>query len=156
MWEISRLGGETGAVSLSTVSRHCHIPRNSLAPLALALRNHGLLQAVRGSRGGYRLSRPSRQIPLGEIIEASAGPINIVDCVQAPATCLRSDCCDCRLAYTILNERIRDVLDHVTLGQIQDPAWLWSRTARHTIPAKSGKSKQTFGRVSSIELHQRH
>jgi len=128
MWEISRLGGEERPVSLSAVSRRCHIPRNSLAPLALELRNHGLLKGVRGSRGGYRLGRPSREIRVGDIIEASAGPLNIVECVESPAACLNSDCCDCRRAYAYLNRCIKEVLNNVTLGQIQDPAWLWSRT----------------------------
>jgi Rrf2 family protein len=105
------------------VARRCHISRNSLAPLALELRNRGLLKGVRGSRGGYRLGRPSREIALGQIIEAAAGPLNIVECVGNPATCLRSDSCDCRLTYVHLNRRIKEVLDSVTLGDMQDPAW---------------------------------
>lgn len=127
MWEISRLGGQNGPVSLSTVSKHCHIPRNSLAPLALALRNRGLLRGVRGSRGGYRLGHSGREIGIGQIIDAVSGPLNIVECVENPAACISSDCCDCRMAYAYVNERIKDVLDHITLAQIQDPAWLWSR-----------------------------
>lgn len=123
MWEISRLGGENGPVSLSAVSKRCHISRNSLAPLALELRNRGLLKGVRGSRGGYRLGRPSREIALGQIIEASAGPLNIVECVGNPAACLSSDSCDCRLTYAFLNRRIKEVLDSITLGDMQDPAW---------------------------------
>ncbi|MGE5344775.1 MAG: RrF2 family transcriptional regulator [Acidithiobacillales bacterium] len=127
MWEISHLGGEERPVSLSAVSKRCHIPRNSLAPLALALRNRGLLEGVRGSRGGYRLGRPISQIGIGQILEASTGPLNIVDCVENPETCISSDCCECRRTYAFLNRRIKEVLDNVTLGQIRDPAWLWSK-----------------------------
>ncbi len=127
MWEISRLGGENGPVSLSAVSKRCHISRNSLAPLALALRNRGLLRGVRGSRGGYRLGRPSHEIAVGEIIEASTGPLNIVECVGNPAACVCSDYCDCRLTYAFLNRRIKEVLDAVTLGDMQDPAWIHLR-----------------------------
>ena len=139
MWEISRLGGENGPVSLAAVSRRCHISRNSLAPLALELRNRGLLKGVRGSHGGYRLGRPSREIALGQIIEASAGPINIVECVATPAACLRSDDCDCRLAYAFLNRRIQEVLDSVTLRDIQDPSWLRSGK-RHRAPRHAADS----------------
>lgn len=135
MWEISRLGGEYSPVSLALVSRRCHIPRNSLAPLALSLRNRGLLKGVRGARGGYRLGRPSRQIALGEIIEACAGPLNIVECVENAPACLRSDYCDCRLTYVLLNRRIKEVLNSVTLGEMQDPAWLPSRRTIRAAPA---------------------
>lgn len=134
MWEISRLGGENGPVSLSVVSKRCHISRNSLAPLALALRNRGLLRGVRGSRGGYRLGRPSREIALGEIIEASTGPLNIVECVGNPAACVCSDYCDCRDTYAYLNRRIKEVLNSVTLGEMQDPSWLWSGTTSRPSP----------------------
>lgn len=119
IWEISRLGGEERPVSLSAVSRRCHIPRNSLAPLAVDLRNHGLLMGVRGSRGGYRLARPGREITIGEIVEASTGRLNIVECVENPSACLRSDCCDCRHMYALLNHRIKEVLESVTLGEMQ-------------------------------------
>jgi Rrf2 family protein len=146
MWEISRLGGENGPVSLSAVSRRCHIPRNSLAPLALELRNHGLLKGVRGSHGGYRLGRPSRQIPLRQIIEACAGPINIVECVATPATCLRSDSCDCRLMYGFLNRRIQEALDSVTLGEIQDPSWLRS-------PERSRQTQTAFDSFLRVDSH---
>ena len=136
MWEISRLGGESGPVSLSAVSRRCHIPRNSLAPLALALRNRGLLEGVRGSRGGYRLGRPVGKIGLGEIIEASTGPVNIVECVGDPAACINSDDCSCRRTYALLNRRIKEVLDGVTLGDMQDPAW--NRSGKATRPTGAG------------------
>ena len=123
MWEISRLGGESGPVSLSAVSKRCHIPRNSLAPLALALRNRGLLEGVRGSRGGYRLGRPVHEIAVGEVIEACIGPLNIVECVGNPAACLGSDSCNCRLTYALLNCRVKEALDSVTLGDMQDHGW---------------------------------
>ncbi len=138
MWEISRLGGEERPVSLSAVSRRCHISRNSLAPLALALRNRGLLKGVRGSRGGYRLGRPIGQIGIGQIIEASTGPLNIVECVENPETCLSSDCCACRRAYVLLNRRLRDVLDSVSLGEMKDPAWLRAATTSRSSPVESG------------------
>ncbi len=149
MWEISRLGGEYGPVSLSTVSKRCHISRNSLAPLALELRNRGLLKGVRGSHGGYRLGRPSREIPLAQIIEASAGPINIVECVATPAACLRSDYCDCRLMYAFLNRRIKEVLDSVTLGEIQDPSWL--RSGKRSRSARSASHRLVSEDSDSLE-----
>jgi Rrf2 family protein len=142
MWEISRLGGEDGPVSLATVSKRCHIPRNSLASLALALRNQGLLLAVRGSRGGYRLGRPCREIALGEIIEAAVGPINIVECAENPASCLQSDDCDCRLTYALLNRNIKDLLNGVTLAEMLNPERIRERYTNRAAPAKAAGRKE--------------
>jgi Rrf2 family iron-sulfur cluster assembly transcriptional regulator len=159
MWEISRLGGEDGPVSLAAVSKRCHISRNSLAPLALRLRNRGLLRGIRGSRGGYRLGRPSREIAVGEIIEASAGPLNIVECVGNPASCVCSDFCECRDTYAYLNRRIKEVLDGVTLGEIQDPAWCRSRTprgaARERFDSFINEKPDDLGKAAKIDrVHQ--
>ena len=149
MWEIARLGGENAPVSLAAVSRRGHLSRNSLAPLALALRNRGLLRAVRGKDGGYGLARPSSQITIGEIIEAATGPISIVECVRNPESCLRSDACDCRPAYALLNDQIAEVLDRVTLAEMMDSVWVSTMrtnrnallSSRSTTPASS----KTFG-----------
>jgi Rrf2 family protein len=149
MWEIARLGGENAPVSLAAVSRRGHLSRNSLAPLALALRNRGLLRAVRGKDGGYGLARPSSQITIGEIIEAATGPISIVDCVRNPDSCLRSDACDCRPAYALLNDQIAEVLDRVTLAEMMDSVWVSTvRTNRNALLSSRSTtpaSSKTFG-----------
>jgi Rrf2 family protein len=152
MWEISRLGGEKRPVSLTAVSKRCHIPRNSLAPLALALRNRGLLKGVRGSRGGYRLGRPISQIGIGQILEASTGPLNIVDCVENPETCLSSDDCQCRHTYAFLNRRIKDVLDSVSLGGMREAGLvLRGPLATSSLAGGDALKRVARGRVASPE-----
>ncbi|MBP1687813.1 MAG: Rrf2 family transcriptional regulator [Deltaproteobacteria bacterium] len=46
-----------------------HIPANYLSKILLALRNCGLIATVRGSGGGYRLTKPPRDIRLLEVVE---------------------------------------------------------------------------------------
>jgi Rrf2 family protein len=41
-----------------------------MEPLLQALSRGGLLESVRGPRGGYRLARPRRDIKLSEVVEA--------------------------------------------------------------------------------------
>jgi Rrf2 family protein len=152
MWEISRLGGEERPVSLSAVSKRCRIPRNSLAPLALELRNRGLLKGVRGSRGGYRLGRPVHEIAIGDILEAAAGPINIVECVGNPAACLSSDCCACRRTYATLNRRIKEVLDGVSLGEMLDAGRSRLRSVPASPPAGRDRSEPGLAWKGDVTL----
>ncbi len=56
------------------------------------LQRAGLVAAVRGSRGGYRLLRPLAQISLREVIEASHGPLAVVDCVKHGACPQETHC----------------------------------------------------------------
>lgn len=49
------------------------IPRRYLEQVLQQLVRHDILRGVRGPRGGYRLARERRRIPLGEIVRTVAG-----------------------------------------------------------------------------------
>ena len=60
-----------------------------LKPLAQA----GLVEGLRGVRGGYRLTRPATEISLIEIVEAMEGPLAITECSQGQSQCgIASQC----------------------------------------------------------------
>jgi Rrf2 family iron-sulfur cluster assembly transcriptional regulator len=111
-------------VSLETVSRRTRLSRRYLEHLAARLRAGSLLRSVPGRNGGYVLARPAESIRLGEIVEASMGPVNIVHCVQAPETCMASEVCACRPIYQLINLRISEVLNEYRLADLADPRWL--------------------------------
>ena len=123
MVDVARHAGENGPVSLATISNRTDISRSYLEQVALALRSASLLQSVYGRRGGYRLAVPATEITIGRIFEALIGPTRLVDCVDDPASCPRSDCCECRVVYRLMNERIVEVLQSHTLADLIDPDW---------------------------------
>jgi Rrf2 family protein len=51
------------------LSRKTGIPRNYLSKLLLVLGNAGIIEATRGSGGGYRLSSEPEKTPLVRIVE---------------------------------------------------------------------------------------
>ena len=55
------------------LAEQCDIPANYLSKILLALRNPGILDAVRGSGGGYSRHRDPRQVRLIDIIELFEG-----------------------------------------------------------------------------------
>ena len=126
MLEIARLGGRDAPVSLATVSGRSDLSRGYLEQLALALKNAGLLRGICGKQGGYRLARSTEEITVGQIFEAVTGPVNIVECVDDPASCLRSEYCECRPVYVLMSRRIGEVLHGFTLAQMLEPAWIGS------------------------------
>jgi len=124
MLDVARNSSDNGPVSLSSVAGRTQISRGYLEQVALSLRSASLLRGVCGRRGGYRLGLPAEQITVRRIFEALIGPISLVDCVDDPATCPRSDCCECRVVYRLLNERIVEVLQSHTLADLMDPSWM--------------------------------
>ena len=124
MLDVARNGRDNGPVSLSSVAERTAISRGYLEQVALSLRSASLLHGICGRRGGYRLAVPADEITVGRIFEALIGPISIVDCVDDPAACPRGECCECRIVYRLINDRIVEVLQAHTLTDLMDPDWM--------------------------------
>ncbi len=116
--EIDRMSDGGKAVSLKDIAARTRISRRYLEQLAIGLKNGSLIRGLSGRSGGYRLARPAEQITIGQIFQAAIGPINIVDCVRQPESCLAADVCGCRSIYQLLNNRITEVLDEFTLADL--------------------------------------
>lgn len=60
----------TGPVTVASVAKRQQIPTRSLEQLFHRLKRRGLVEAERGPRGGYRLSRPAGEVSVQEVVEA--------------------------------------------------------------------------------------
>jgi Rrf2 family protein len=118
MLDIARHGGQDSPVSLASVSERTGISHGYLEQVALALRSARLVRGVAGRHGGYTLSSPPDAITVRQIMEATLGPVCVVDCVDEPETCPKADDCECRVVYALINLRIRDVLEEFTLADL--------------------------------------
>ena len=61
-----------------------------LEQLLGSLRRAGLVTTVRGAQGGYQLAHAPEAITVGDIIDATEGPLNISECISDEACCHRS------------------------------------------------------------------
>ena len=120
MVEIAQQTQDGTAVSLSDVADRTEMPRRYLEQLAIGLKQAQLIRGITGKGGGYLLLQPPTRIGARQIIEAAIGPINIVDCVGAPEICRKADRCECRWVYLLINSRVVDVLDHISLADLAD------------------------------------
>ncbi len=71
--------GELAPILVKDISKRLNISEKYLGQLALMLKNAGLLNSVRGAKGGYLLSRPAADITLYDIVESLEGPICFAD-----------------------------------------------------------------------------
>ena len=70
-------------VSAQEIARQAGLNKSVVANLLKAFAKQGLLESVRGLKGGYRLVRPPSEISLGEMLEVVEGRFTLVDCVSA-------------------------------------------------------------------------
>jgi Rrf2 family cysteine metabolism transcriptional repressor len=94
------------------------LPNKFLEAILLALRRGGFLESKVGSGGGYRLSRQTRQISVGDLIRRLEGRLTIKDKQDVEVGGMTGG----KLAVRLLNERLSDaidkVLDQMTLEQL--------------------------------------
>lgn len=77
---------------------------------------------MRGSQGGYTLTRNPDQITVGDIIRIMEGPIAPVDCLLTDAVdneyCSRAATCVSRGVWARVRDSINAVLDSTSLADL--------------------------------------
>jgi Rrf2 family protein len=68
MLDVAFHSSRSATVSGAELAERLGMARRGMEPLLQALSRAGLLDSVRGPRGGYRLGRPRRDISVSEII----------------------------------------------------------------------------------------
>ena len=95
------------------------ISEGYLEQLFIPLRQKGLIVAIRGAQGGYRLGKNSAEISIGDILRVSEGSLEPVGCL-ANEPCGREGECASRLTWARLYSAITECADSITLGDLVD------------------------------------
>lgn len=113
MVDLAMSGGER-PVTLGDISERQKISLSYLEQLFGKLRRKELVSSVRGPGGGYRLTRPTNELSVGEIILAVDEPIDATQC-GGKENCHDDQKCITHDLWTELNRHIFEYLDSVTL-----------------------------------------
>jgi Rrf2 family iron-sulfur cluster assembly transcriptional regulator len=115
-------GHEQGSrpVSLADIAERQEISLSYLEQLFAKLRRGGLVVSVRGPGGGYRLSRPSGEIRIADIIVAVDEPITATRCRSgSPKGCTSTGGrCVTHDLWEELGRQIHIFLSSVSLGDV--------------------------------------
>jgi len=105
-------------VLLREISQREDISEKYLWHLINPLKSAGLIHATRGAHGGYELARAPAEISVKDIFEVVEGPICLVDCIEKPATCNRSDFCVARDLWGDASRILGETLAKTTLAML--------------------------------------
>jgi Rrf2 family protein len=113
--QLARLGPRS-FIQSKDLAQQEGLPVKFLESILLALRRGGFLESKVGSGGGYRLSRPPKEIAVGEILRRLEGRLTVDDGKKA------NDISPGEVAVHLLNQQLTDamskVLDAMTLAQL--------------------------------------
>jgi FeS assembly SUF system regulator len=113
------IAGDPAAVHTATgIAGAIGVAPPTVAKLLKLLARRGLLVSLRGSRGGYRLSRRPGRITVAEVVEAVEGSIALTECSGAVCRCSMEPGCTVQRNWRQINRQVRGVLDGVTVADL--------------------------------------
>ena len=114
--------GDDGAVSAKRIAEEFHIPPERLAKILQRLAKKQMITSRNGPKGGYVLTRPPREITVGQVLRALEGPLRIVSCMSETDDCPQFPRCNLRRPVQKIQASISAVLDGMTLAELStDP-----------------------------------
>jgi len=108
----------TQAHTVSEIASAYSISRNHLTKVAHALGRSGLINTVRGRKGGLRLGRQPHLIRLGEVVSTTEAGMALVECFGPAGTCIITPVCGLRHALADARKSFIDTLDRYSLADI--------------------------------------
>jgi Rrf2 family protein len=119
--QIGRLG-EGGSLTIAELSQREGISAPNVAKIMRILRRAGLARSTRGKAGGYTLSRPAMEIPVGEVLGALGGRLyDATFCDRHSGVerfCLNNSDCSIRPVLRHVQEAVDQVLGRLTLQSL--------------------------------------
>lgn len=103
--------------SVKTIVSALHIPRRLLAEVLKDLSRAGLVEAVRGPGGGYRLTTSPEELSLARAVEVLEGP-SLVSACSDGGDCDLSAGCLIQSGIHGVARRIRSVLEDYSLADL--------------------------------------
>ncbi|HNQ91636.1 MAG TPA: SUF system Fe-S cluster assembly regulator [Alphaproteobacteria bacterium] len=122
---LSRLAAEERGQLQTAIllAQQTGIPEPTVAKVLKLLSRQGIVQSVRGVRGGYTMIRVPEEVTVTELIEALEGPIAITSCadIDVETSCQIAGLCPMRGRWHRVNVAVKGALDELFLSDLLIP-----------------------------------
>lgn len=118
MFQLALYHGE-GPIPLNQIAEEQNLSENYLEQLFSTLRKDGLLNSVRGSQGGYLLSKNPNEITVGNILRSLEGDLSPSNCITGDE-CENELTCVTKTVWEKIKNSIDQVVDSITLQDMID------------------------------------
>ncbi len=115
--ELARNYGQD-PVQVSQIAKAQNIPAKYLEQLVRTLKQAGLIESVRGAKGGHLLKRRPETITVGQLVRLFEGQTDLVACVSSPDKCDMAGDCRVRSVWIEATEAMYAKLDKVTIADL--------------------------------------
>ena len=119
--QLARAGQHDESLTLAQIARLEGISVANAGKLMWILNKAGLVQSQRGTKGGYKLSRPAASIRLNEVISVLDDERIETHCnsyAGVLASCVHTGDCGIRPVIVELHQIVDNALSEITLSQL--------------------------------------
>lgn len=113
------------------------IPSPTVSKVLQALLGAGVLDSIRGAKGGYRLARPASEISVREIINCFEGNIALTECNLDEGECEQLPFCTTSNNWKRINEAVRDALGSISLKDMTEQDFMPVFSMKKVLPISS-------------------
>jgi Rrf2 family iron-sulfur cluster assembly transcriptional regulator len=126
------------------LARRAEVPRNYLSKILLVLNSAGLIEASRGTGGGYRLRRRPEEIPLAEVVALFDRSLTPPACfLGLRPVCSDENPCIAHASWRETKQCLLRFLEETSLAQLADN--------RGMLQEPAGRPKRGSRRISNSE-----
>jgi len=116
---------DDASTSAREIGETYHVPLPLLMNILKTLTRGGLIQSVRGARGGYGLAMKPAEISLAKLVEIVEGPIYLVRCLSGEAgnpalKCEVEQWCPLRAPVAKVHDHLIRFLRTISIADITD------------------------------------
>ena len=111
------VGGDR-PTSLKTVAERQNLSYPYLEQIFGVLRRAGIVESVRGARGGYRVARDPAAVTALDVVELLEGSVAPVECIDDADACGRTGACSTEPLWRDVDAAVRRVLGGTTLADL--------------------------------------
>ncbi len=110
-----------GPVAAREIAEQERLPGDYVEQILLRLRRAGLVESVRGAKGGYHLARDPAAVSMRDIMTASEHQTFEVNCATHPVDnerCSPGSTCSIRPVWQALQQRVDELLGSISLADL--------------------------------------
>jgi Rrf2 family transcriptional regulator, iron-sulfur cluster assembly transcription factor len=104
------------------LAEELELPGPYLAKILQTLAQEGILQSLRGPKGGFRLALPANEITVGRVLETMEGPDPLGGCIMGLTGCGNHEPCPLHGAWDAAQKCIQQTMTRVTILDLQTTA----------------------------------
>lgn len=108
-------------ITTKEIAQRTNIPKVYLEQIMSKLRRDGVIESFRGTKGGYKLLKPMKDIRIGDVVSCVEGDIRLASCDDTrEENCNHSSGCVTRNMWEKVSRRMIDTLNELTLAELYD------------------------------------